>query len=55
MEDYTCYFKPKICCNIYLAKQFTLHSVEAYSEPFQTTKQGDYFFGGKHFHKKIQL
>ena len=32
------FFKSKIYCNINqkLAKQFTLHSAEAYSEPFQT-------------------
>ena len=41
MKKYTCYFKPKIYCNIYqsLAKQFNLHSANAYSEPFQTSKK----------------
>ena len=47
MAKYTCYFKPKIYYNInqQLAKQFILHSAEASSEPFQTSKQGDYLFG----------
>ena len=42
METYTCYFKPKIYCNISqkVAKQFSLHSAEAYSEPFQTSRDG---------------
>ena len=54
MAKYTCYFKPKLYCNIYqnLAKQFTLHSVEAYSEPFQTYKPGGYLFGKESFKKK---
>ena len=54
MAKYTCYFKPKLYCNIYqnLAKQFTLHSVEAYSELFQTCKPGGYLFGKKSFKKK---
>ena len=42
MAKYTCDFKHKIYCNISiqqnLAKQFTLHSAEAYSEPFPTSK-----------------
>ena len=51
------YFKSKICCNINqkLAKQFTLHSVEDYSEPFQTSKQGGYLFGGNYFRKSLHL
>ena len=51
------YFKPKIYCNINqkLAKQFTLHSAEAFSEPFQTSKQGVYLFGGNYFRKKLHL
>ena len=57
MAKYTCYVKPKIYCNIYqnLAKQFTLHSVEAHSETFQTSKQGDYLLGGNYFHKNSIL
>ena len=35
-----------------LAKQFTLHSAEAYSEPFPTSKQGGYLIGGDCFQKK---
>ena len=27
---------------IYITKQFTLHSTEAYSEPFPTSKRGGY-------------
>ena len=52
-----CYFKPKIYCNISqtLAKQFTLYSSKAYSEPFQTAKQGGYLFGGNYFRKKLHL
>ena len=44
MTKYTCYFRPKIYCNICqnLAKQFTLHLADAYSEPFEMSKQGDY-------------
>ena len=39
-----------------LAKQFTLHSTEAYSEPFPTSKQGGYLIiGGNYFHKNIHL
>ena len=34
-----------------LAKQFTLHLAEAYSEPFPTSKQGGYLIGGNYFHK----
>ena len=52
---YTSDFKHKIYCNIYihiyiwqnLAKQFTLHSAEAYSEPFPTSKQRGYLFSQK--------
>ena len=51
MAKYTCYFKPKIYCNINqkLAKQFTLHSAEAYSEPLQVSNYGGYLFGGNYF------
>ena len=38
-----------------LVKQFTLHSAEAYSEPFPTSKQGGYLIEGNCFHKNIQL
>ena len=40
MEKYTRYFKHNIYYNIQqnLSKQFTLHSAEAYSEPYQTSK-----------------
>ena len=39
-----------------LAKQFTLHSADAYSEPFPTCKQGGYLIiGGNYFHKNIHL
>ena len=38
-----------------LAEQFTLHSAEAYSEPFPTSKQGVCLNGGNYFHKKIHL
>ena len=39
-----------------MAKQFTLHSTEAYSEPFPTSKQGGYLIiGGNYFHKNIHL
>ena len=38
-----------------LVKQFTLHSVEAYSEHFPTSKQGGYLIGGNYFHKKLHL
>ena len=39
-----------------LAKQFTLHSAEAYSEPFPTCKQGGYLIsGGNYFRKNIHL
>ena len=34
-----------------MAKQFTLHSAEAYSEPFPTSKQGDHLIGGNYCHK----
>ena len=37
-----------------LAKQFTLHSAEAYSEPFPTSKQGWYLIiGDNYFYKNI--
>ena len=52
MAKYTCDFKHKIYCNIY--KQFTLHSAEAYSEPFPTSKQWGYLIGGNYFHKNLQ-
>ena len=64
MAKYACYFKLKIYCNINqkLAKQFTLHSTEAYSELFQASKpggnyfQGNYYlFGGNYFRKKLHL
>ena len=35
-----------------LAKQFTLHLAETYSEPFPTSKPGGYLIGGNYFHKK---
>ena len=38
-----------------LAKQFTLHSAEGYSEPSPTSKQGGYLIGGNYFHKSIYL
>ena len=38
-----------------MAMQFTLHSTEAYSEPFPTSKQGGYFIGGNYFHKNTHL
>ena len=38
-----------------LAKQFTLHSAEVYSEPFPTSKQGGHLIGGNYFHKSIYL
>ena len=39
-----------------LAKQFTLHSAEAYSEPFPTCKQGGYLIiGGNYFRKNTHL
>ena len=38
-----------------MTKQFTLHSAEAYSEPFPTSKQGGYLIGGNYFHKKLNL
>ena len=38
-----------------LAKQFTLHLAETYSEPFPTSKPGGYLIGGNYFHKKLQL
>ena len=54
MAKYTCGLKHKIQCKN-LAKQFTLHSAEAYSEPFPTSKQGGYLVGGNYFHKKVHL
>ena len=38
-----------------LAKQFTLHSVEVYSEPLPTSKQGGYLIGGNYFQKNIHV
>ena len=38
-----------------MAKQFTLHSAEAYSEPFPTSKQGGYLIGGNFFTKISML
>ena len=38
-----------------LAEQFTLHSAEAYSELFPTSKQGGYLIGGDCFQKNIHL
>ena len=38
-----------------LVKQFTLHSAEAYSEPFPTSKQGGYLIENNYFHKNIHL
>ena len=57
MTKSTCCFRPKIYCNINqkLAKLFILHSVEAYSELFQTSRQGGYLFGGNYFRKKLHL
>ena len=57
MAKYTCYFKPKMYCDINqtLVKQFTLHSAEAYSEPFQTSKQSGYLFGGNYFRQNFIL
>ena len=57
MAKYTSYFKPKIYCNINqkLAGKFTLHSAEAHLEPFQTSKQGGYLFGGNYFRKSSIL
>ena len=51
MAKYTYDFKHKV----EREKQFTLHPVEAYSEPFPTSKQGGYLTGGNYFHKKIRL
>ena len=34
-----------------MTKQFTLHSTEAYSEPFLTSKQGVYLIAGNYFNK----
>ena len=38
-----------------LVKQFTLHSANAYSEAFPTSKQGVYLIEGNYFHKNIHL
>ena len=38
-----------------LAKQFTLHSAEAYPEPFPTSKQGGYLIGCDYFQKNFHL
>ena len=38
-----------------MTKQFTLHSAEAYAEPFPTSKQGRYLIGGNYFLKKHHL
>ena len=39
-----------------LAKQSTVHSAEAYSEPFPTSKQGGYLIiGDNYFHKNIYV
>ena len=38
-----------------LAKEFILHSAEAYSEPFPMSTQGGYLIGGRYFHKKLLL
>ena len=40
---------------INLAEQFTLHSAEAYPEPFPKSKQGGYLIGGNYFHKNSIL
>ena len=55
MAKYTYDSKHKIEREQNLAQQFTLHSAEAYSEPFPTSKQGGYFIGGNYFHKKSIL
>ena len=55
MAKYTCYFKVKIYCNINQKLQFTLPSAEAYSEPFQMSKWGDYLVGCNYFRKKLHL
>ena len=57
MAKYTCNFRHEIYCNIQqnLAKQFALHSAEAYSEPFPTSKQGGYVIGGNYFYKNLHL
>ena len=38
-----------------MAKQFTLHSAEVFSEPFPTSKQRGYVIGGNFFHKNHRL
>ena len=55
MAKYTCFFKAKIYCNINQKRPFTLNSTEAYSEPFQMSKRGDYLVGGNYFRKKLYL
>ena len=35
--------------------QFTLYSANAYSEPCQISKQGDYLLGGNYFREKLHL
>ena len=37
----------------HLVKQFTLHTVETYSEPFPTSKQGGCLTAGNYFDKNI--
>ena len=54
MVKYTCDLKHKILCKNQ-ANQFTLHSAEAYSEPFPTSKQGGYLVGGNYFHQNFIL
>ena len=49
MAKYTYDFEHKRYREQNLAKQFTLHSAEAYSEPFPTSKQGGYLIGGNYF------
>ena len=38
-----------------LARQFPLHSAEAYSELFPTSKYERYLIGGSYFHKYIHI
>ena len=54
MAKYTYDFKHKIEREREqnLAKQFTLHSAEVYSEPFSTSNQGGYLIGGIIFSQK---
>ena len=51
MLQYIYIYKNKIN----LAEQFTLHSAEAYPEPFPKSKQGGYLIGGNYFHKNSIL